>query len=450
MTAYEIPRRRLWRPAQFKMNGFNSADASALIRLAMPVAGLALVNMAMSVTDTLMTAGFGPKALAAVAVASDFYSIVFYLAVGCIGGLAPLYAAAHAAGDEGKLELLRSAGWLVAFALALPLAVIVWNAPALLELLSIDRGLIDLGSGYMRAMALTLLPMLAIGVFRTRLTAIERPGVMLKITVAAVPMNALLNLVLMHGAFGIPGLGVTGAGVSSLIVAVFVMLACALESRRLSDGGLGRPEIGMILEIFRIGLPIGIATVAEVGVYLGATLYAATLSVADAAGHALAIRMAGITYAVYAGLGQAALVRIARAELTPHRKSEIKCTTLVMGAVAGLCLMLALSLAAQPLASFLLGGSDRAAAGIAVVLLFLLAVSDFFGPGGAAAGGLLRGLKDTKPVMLYSLLGNWLIAAPFALALTQIADLGAIGIWIALATGTVLSSVLTMLWLWRH
>ncbi|MCA8882839.1 MAG: hypothetical protein KDA50_03710 [Rhodobacteraceae bacterium] len=63
------------------------AETRALLRLAAPLTGLALVNMAMSVTDTLMTAAFGLEALAAVAVASDFYSIVFYLAVGCIGGL---------------------------------------------------------------------------------------------------------------------------------------------------------------------------------------------------------------------------------------------------------------------------------------------------------------------------------------------------------------------------
>jgi hypothetical protein len=58
---------------------------------------IALVNMGMSVTDTLMvSAAFGAEALAAVAVGSDFYSILFYLGAGTIGGLAPFYAAAVA------------------------------------------------------------------------------------------------------------------------------------------------------------------------------------------------------------------------------------------------------------------------------------------------------------------------------------------------------------------
>jgi MATE family multidrug resistance protein len=57
-----------------------------------------------------MAAALGPGALAAAAVGSDFHSLVFYLVIGILGGLAPLYAAAHATGDEAALRRLRSAG----------------------------------------------------------------------------------------------------------------------------------------------------------------------------------------------------------------------------------------------------------------------------------------------------------------------------------------------------
>ena len=222
MSTLDMPRRWPGRHIALGLRGACRAEALAQLRLGAPIAGLALVNMAMSVTDTFMTAAFGPEALAAVAVASDAYSIVFYLAVGCIGGLAPLYAAAHAAGDGAQLSRLRSAGWIVAALLALPLAALIWSGPALLPSFGIEASLVESGSGYMRAMALTLPPMLAVAVLRTRLTAMERPGVMLRITLAAVPLNAVLNQVFMHGAFGVAGLGVTGAGVSSCLVGCLI------------------------------------------------------------------------------------------------------------------------------------------------------------------------------------------------------------------------------------
>ena len=293
MTYFEIPH-ATGNPLRHAALNVSKAEAGALLRLAAPLTGLALVNMAMSVTDTLMTAAFGVEALAAVAVASDFYSILFYLAVGCIGGLGPLYAAAHAAGDADRLARLRTAGIVTCLLLALPICGLLWHTPALLSLLGISENLADAGTGYARAMALTLIPMLAVGVLRTRLTAIERPGVMLRITLCAVPLNALFNYVFMYGAFGLPELGVTGAGVSSLLVGVLTLAALMREARRAGDSGSGRVEPEDIASIFRIGIPIGIATLAEVGIYLGATIYAASLSVTDAAAHSVAIKPAGV------------------------------------------------------------------------------------------------------------------------------------------------------------
>src|SRR5688572_8218209 len=70
-------------------------EGRALLRLAAPIMLIALVNMGMSVTDTVMVSlYFGTDALAAVAVGSDLYSILFYLCAGVLGGIAPFYTAA--------------------------------------------------------------------------------------------------------------------------------------------------------------------------------------------------------------------------------------------------------------------------------------------------------------------------------------------------------------------
>ena len=91
-----------WRPS--------AAESLSTLKLAAPIALIALVNMAMSVTDTVMAAGFGAEALAAVAVGSDFYSIIFYFVAGVVGGLGPFYAAAIAAEDLAKAHRLRQTG----------------------------------------------------------------------------------------------------------------------------------------------------------------------------------------------------------------------------------------------------------------------------------------------------------------------------------------------------
>lgn len=426
------------------------AEAWALLKLAAPLTGLALVNMAMSVTDTLMTAAFGIEALAAVAVASDFYSICFYLAVGCIGGLGPLYAAAHAAGDADRLARLRTAGAITCALLALPICALLWNTPAVLRILGIDQSLVEAGTGYVRAMALTLVPMLAVGVLRTRLTAIERPGVMLRITLCALPLNAVFNYVFMYGAFGLPEFGVTGAGLSSLLVGLLTLAALTWEVRRTGDSGSGRLDPGDVAEIFRIGVPIGIATLAEVGIYLGATIYAASLSVTDAAAHSVAIRLAGVGYTFYFGLQQAAMTRLARVEPASDRENEVRGTAMLLGVTVGLSLCIVLLAIASPVADYMLRSSTPAAVSVAIAVIGALAVAELSGPAGAAAAGLLRARKVTRPVMVYSLIGNWVVAAPLIAVSTIVVDMGAIGIWIAMATGTIVYSGLCVLALRRR
>ena len=72
-------------------------------------------------------------------------------------------------------------------------------------------------------------------------------------------------------------------------------------------------------------------------------------------------------------------------------------------------------------------------------------MAELVGPAGAGAAGLLRARKITRPVMVYSLVGNWLVAAPLIALFTIVFDMGAIGIWIAMSTGTVVYSGLCVL-----
>ncbi|MGC9371202.1 MAG: MATE family efflux transporter [Paracoccaceae bacterium] len=422
---------------------YDRREAKTLLLQATPIAMLALVNMAMSVTDTVMAAAHGTGALAAVAVGSDFYSIVFYLVAGTIGGLAPLYAAASEAGDEERLKGLRSAGWAVVALVAALAASLVWHAPSYLGHLGLDPELLAHGAGYTRAMALTLIPMAVTATLRCRLTAIERPGLLLRVTIAAVPLNALGNQILMNGFGGWAGYGITGAGLSSLLVSSFTALALLVLGRRAGDfGAAPRIERGTVAEVLRIGLPIGLATLAEVGIFLSATLYAATLGAEAAAAHAVAIRTAGVSYIVSIGLLQATTVRMARSR--DHRVTIATAMSVSAGAGAALCSLLLVA------AALMTGGADgvdlglRPALEAAAPLVALLAASEFLGPANAAAAGLLRGCRDTRAAMLFSVFGNWCVAAPVAIALASGLAWGATGIWIGLTAGSLTASLLTI------
>ena len=113
-----------------------------IAKLATPIALVAMINMAMSITDTLMVATLGPDTMAAVAVGSDFYSILFYLATGLLAGLTPAHAEAWAADDHRRLARLRTVGWALLLTAAAPVLPIIWFAPDYLGFLGIDLSVV--------------------------------------------------------------------------------------------------------------------------------------------------------------------------------------------------------------------------------------------------------------------------------------------------------------------
>jgi MATE family multidrug resistance protein len=428
----------------------------AMLRLAVPIMLIALVNMGMSVTDTVMvSASFGAEALAAVAVGSDFYSILFYLGAGTIGGLVPFYAAAVSRADLSERARLMRVGQIIVLLLSTVLVPIVWTAPDWLAMFGLDQGLLDTGRGYTRTMALTLVPMLGVMLYRTILTAAERPKVFLYVTLAMLPLNGVGNLVLMHGLGPVPAFGPTGAGLSTLIVAIaslvsLVVIASGLAPRKPKTAGLICWRD--VYTVLRVGLPIGIATVAELGIFLGATLYAATLGPADVAAHTLTLRVAGVAYAVPAALLQAAMVRMALAEADADRRRQVIRSALWLGTATGVMLCLGLVAGAAPLsdAFFDRGDAGVAAASLSVGLLGLLGLMELVANPGTGAAGLLRGRKDTRAPMLYTLAGYWLIGAPLGIWLCEAWNLGITGVWAGLTAGTVVTSVLMLTRLARH
>jgi multidrug resistance protein, MATE family len=412
-----------------RRRGASVIEGRALVRLAAPIMLIGLVNMAMSLTDAAMVARyFGTGAFAAVAVGSDLYSIVFYLGAGVLGGLAPFYAGAFARADDRERAKLARIGWLTVGLLTVATVPVVWSAPAWLAHLGLDPSLLEAGAGYTRAMALTLVPMLGVALYRTILTAAEKPRVFLKVTLAMVPLNATANYVLMLGVGPLPALGPAGAGFGSVVVATASLGLLMIVARAQPRATPAAVDVGWrdFVAVLRVGLPIGIATVAEVGVFLGATLYAATLGAADVAAHTLTLRTAGLAYAVPTALLQASMVRLARADSQGEPDAA---HAVVRG---GLALSLAFGTAI-----------------FALNPLILLGLLELVANPGLAAAGLLRGRKDTRAPMTYVLVGYWAVGAPLGLALSEVGGFGITGVWIGLAAGTTVTTALTLLRLMR-
>jgi len=79
---------------------------------------------------------------------------------------------------------------------------------------------------------------------------------------------------------------------------------------------------------------------------------------------------------------------------------------------------------------------------LAVGLLFFAAIFQFADGIQAAAAGALRGLKDTRVPMIYSIIAYWLIGISLGYALTFRMDYGIDGMWFGIISGLCVAAVL--------
>ena len=147
--------------------------------------------------------------------------------------------------------------------------------------LGVHLPLPEVASEYATYMAATYGVMMIVALSRSIFPAFGGGMVVLVVIVAAVPLNLVGDLVLMHGLLGIPAMGLAGAGAASLLVAVFMaslLLAYMGIAPRLRGMGIGRALFaksrGFVAPaLARAGLFTGATALCETGVYLSSTAH---------------------------------------------------------------------------------------------------------------------------------------------------------------------------------
>jgi MATE family multidrug resistance protein len=432
----------------------SALEARQLIALSAPITGAALVNMGMSITDTVMMGWAGPEALAAGAVVSDLYSIIYYFMAGILSASAALIAHALGARRGAEVRRVLRQGFFAAALLTIPAFFLVWNASLLLRLFGVEEAVIELGSGYRQMMALTIMPMMFVAVWRNAFSALGRPKIFLVATLLALPLNGLANAVFMFGLGPVPAMGLAGAGLASAFVATgltlgfaaFAVLNTEMRQLRLFRR-CWRVDKRYLAEIFRVGIPVGFSSIGEVGVYLLSTVVISLFGAAALAAHAITLRMAGVVYALTIGISQAATVRVGYAVGRGDSlgTAESGWTALVVGAAFGLIIFAVLVGTSGSLPWLFL---DRGLAGTAAVastaasLLFLLgALNVAVGPASSAMA-ILRGFKDTRGPMVLCLTAKWGIGIPVAYFAGFHLGWSADGVWTGLVVAEAATAIL--------
>jgi MATE family multidrug resistance protein len=432
-----------------------------MLALAWPLVLTNLSQYALTLTDAFFLGRLGTEELAAATLGGNLFFAALAPCFGMAMAAAPMTAQTRGRGRgfvRGMRRDLRAALWAVAIA-TLPVWLLLWQAEPVLLALGQEARLAALAGEYVRALMWGMPCFCAFIALRGFLSAEQRPGTALVVSVFGIALNIPLNWWLIHGGLGVPPLGVVGAGIASslcnlaMLAGLVALIARDRHLRRFRVlGRFWRFDPARLREVRTIGLPIAGAMLLEIGVFAFAAIVMGWMGALAVASHAIAVQLASATFMVPMGLGQAATARVGLATGAGDARAAARAgwTALAMGAAFMAASAAAMIIWGGAIAWAFLDAANPGAAETAALAATLLVVAGLFQLADgvqAVAAGALRGLKDTTVPMLLAGLGYWVLGLPLGLALAFPLGFGPVGIWIGLAAGLFLVAGLVT-WRW--
>ncbi len=420
------------------------AEARANLRLGLPLVVAQLLFVSMGTVDTIVAGRLGAAPLAAVAVGTNLWFMIFVLFMGLFMAVSPIVAqrlgAGRPAAESGRF--LRGALTLAALMGLVWMLVLLAVTDPVLNVLQLEPPTRAYAESYLRAIAPGAVPFALFFALRNAADGAGQTRATLWAGLAGFIVNAVLAYGLANGAWGLPALGPQGCGIATAIAGVVMVLAFALMYRwhpQLRGLELYRRDGwhpgAASAEVLRLGAPIALILTAEAWLFLIGALLMARFGTAAMAAHQIAINFASITFMVPLSIGMATTVRVG------HAAGAGDAAAVRLRGIAGIGLGACFALVSASVMALLpapiVAGytDDPGVAALATGFLYYAAVFQFADCVQATANGALRGIKDTRLPMLITVAAYWLVGLPLAVALAFETPLGPGGIWLGFIAG---------------
>ncbi len=436
-------------------NKYNREIIATLV-LAWPIILSNLSQMLVNATDVFLLGRVGNDAMAASAIGVGLVITPLVLGIGIIQASSPMIAKELGARAHSVREVRRTvrASMWVAFLYSIPAMTILWFAGDIAKLAGLDGFLAHNIGVFVRGLLFEIPFVLLIVALRNFVVALHRPMWSMIIGFFNVGFNAFINSGLILGYWGLPKLGLMGAGIGSSITAFVSFLLFALiiiKDRKFKRyhifGRFWRIDRQRLSQLWKLGLPIGLQIGFEVSIFSLAVFMMGYFSPIAAAAHSIAIQIASMTFMVPMGIAQAATVRVGNALGRGDNDgiSRAGWSAFIVG-VGFMSLMAILMFCfPEPLAAIFIDKEiENSQAVIAMAVGFIKIAALFQIADGAqvVGAGMLRGLHDTKWPMIYAAIGYWGVGIGSGLLFGFGMNMQGNGIWWGLALGLGMVAIL--------
>ncbi|PRO72320.1 MATE family efflux transporter [Alteromonas alba] len=433
----------------------------ALLSLAIPIVISQLLQSAYQLTDAFWVGRLGPAEVAAVSISMPVTFLVIAIGAGLAMAGATLAAQYMGAGRREEVDKVSAQTLLMVLVMSTILGTCgYWLSPHFLTLLKVEPEVYSNALSFMHVSFIGVIFVFTFNMFQALMRGIGEVRIPLLIVLGTVMLNLVLDPLFIFGYGIMPGLGVTGAALATLVtqaIAALIGIGILLKGRHGIHVRLRYfiPDYSYIRRAFFLGIPgsvdlsaralgqiimsflvasFGTVTIASYGVGNNILMFVTI--------PALGLGMA-ISTLVGQNLGAGQIERASQAAFTGATWGFVALTL-----VGTLCFFTA----PQIIAFFVPEQPNVIATGAEFVQVMALTW------GGMAVQvcitGAFRASGNMINAMVLSLLSQWMFLFPIAFILSKHTALGKTGIWWAFAATNILIGIVSICWLargsWKH
>lgn len=423
------------------------------LQLALPLILAQFGIQIMSFVDTAMVGRLGAAELAGAGIGNAIFFAVSLIGLGTVLGMEPLISQALGGQEYGRARAVLWQGIRVALVASVPTMVVIYISGFLLEFADIQPEIIPFVQEYLMGRLFMVVPFLVYIACRCYLQAVGRTKAIVEAIVWANLINVFANYLLIFGdnglvnlglpAIGLPVLGVFGAGLATffaqLCCLVPVMKAARLyRVRRYCSPG----DHVYFYKTIKLGFPIGMHFLAEMGAFLIINIMAAQMSAIAAAAHQVAFTISSSFYTIAVGMLSVATVRVGYHVGRHDQGGAFQAATLSLGVtiVITSCVAFLVFILPAPFVNLLT--TDEAVILLAISLVQIASLFALIDNLQGVAGGGLRGAGETTTPFLAQVISHYLFGLPLAYYLGHVLNYGVIGLWWGITLGILIAAIL--------
>ncbi len=426
----------------------------SILRLALPVLVSQVGLIVVSFADNIMVGRYSTEALASASFVINMFNVPMLCGMGFSYGLTPLIGALFSKRDLAGIGLTLRAGVIANLIAGVILTLIMAGLYFYLPYMGQPQELLPIIRPFFLIYLASLLPMTLFNAFAQWSYAVRNTSMPMWILLACNGVNVLGNYILIFGNWGAPEMGLTGAGLSTLIARILAPAVILYVFLRGNSGAPYRKDFlvapvhgeisGVIRKVVKTSWPVALQMTFETSAFSLCAVLAGWLGTIPLAAFQIIVVIGTLGFCIYYSIGTAIAVLVSN-ESGNNTESFHSCRRVAFdGYVVMLCFAVLSSLI------FVFGGKtlmgvfteDMAVLTLASTLIFPLVLYQLGDATQVTFANALRGTSHVMPMLWiafvsYAIVGitsSWILAFP--------CRLGVYGIVLSFSVSLFLAAVL--------